>query len=174
MRFRPPPPPPVWVCFRRPPLFLFPCLFRVRPLRARCVGVGVFSWFLLFFLCVPRPVFLLSSSHLIVMLIFTFISCHPHLHLTVGTSVLTPPRRGVCVCVKHLNRCKTSNPFFHSRGVVGILGVTTQRRHSKFAVICNLDADCTYLQDSLVSTTSLIMFALDSVPYRSYEGSFFV
>ena len=31
------------------------------------------------------------------------------------------------------------------RGVVGILGVTTQRRHSKFAVICNLDADCTYL-----------------------------
>ena len=28
----------------------------------------------------------------------------------------------LCVCVKHLNRCKTSNPFFHSRGVVGILG----------------------------------------------------
>ena len=51
----------------------------------------------------------------------------------------------VCVCVKHLNRCKTSHQYFQSRGMVGILGVTTQRRHSKFAVICNLDADCTYL-----------------------------
>ena len=35
--------------------------------------------------------------------------------------------------------------YFLAGGVVGILGVTTQRRHSKFAVICNLDADCTYL-----------------------------
>ena len=50
-----------------------------------------------------------------------------------------------CVCVEHLNRCKTSIVFLVCRGVVGTLGVTTQRRHSKFAVICNLDADCTYL-----------------------------
>ena len=34
------------------------------------------------------------------------------------------------------------------RGVVGILGVTTQRRHSKSAVTCNLDADCTCLRSS--------------------------
>ena len=32
-----------------------------------------------------------------------------------------------------------------SRGAVGILEVTAQRRHFKFAVICNLDADSTYL-----------------------------
>ena len=100
-RFRPPPPPPVWVCFRRPPLFLFPCLFRVRPLRARCVGVGVFSWFLLFFLCVPVSRFLLS--------IFIFISCAScscsHLHVLViliftslsGPQLLSPPSGGVCV-----------------------------------------------------------------------------
>ena len=47
------PPPLVLVFFRRPPLFVFPCLFRVRPLRARCVGVGVLSWFLLFFFACP-------------------------------------------------------------------------------------------------------------------------
>ena len=35
-----------------------------------------------------------------------------------------------------------------SRGAVGILEVTAQRRHFKFAVICNLDADCTYLHFS--------------------------
>ena len=46
-RFRPPTPPLVLVRFRWPPLFPFPCLFRVRPLRARCVGVGVLSFLLL-------------------------------------------------------------------------------------------------------------------------------
>ena len=51
------PPPLVLVFFRRPPLFLFPCLFRVRPLRARCVGVGVLSWFLLSFLAFPVSCF---------------------------------------------------------------------------------------------------------------------
>ena len=30
---------------------------------------------------------------------------------------------------------------------MGILEVTAQRRHFKFAVICNLDADCTYLRE---------------------------
>ena len=44
-RFRPPPPPLVLVRFRRPPLFPFPCLFGVRPLRARCAGAGVHSLF---------------------------------------------------------------------------------------------------------------------------------
>ena len=31
---------------------------------------------------------------------------------------------------------------------MGILEVTAQRRHFKFAVICNLDADCTYLREA--------------------------
>ena len=30
---------------------------------------------------------------------------------------------------------------------MGILEVTAQRRHFKFAVVCNLDADCTYLRE---------------------------
>ena len=34
-----------------------------------------------------------------------------------------------------------------SRGAVGILEVTAQRRHFKFAVIWNLDADCTHLRE---------------------------
>ena len=34
-----------------------------------------------------------------------------------------------------------------SRGAVGILGVTAQRRHFKFAVICNIDADSIYLRE---------------------------
>ena len=56
----------------------------------------------------------------------------------------------VCMCVKHPNRCKTCTLIYlSSRGVVGILGVNPQRRHSKFAVICNLDADCTYLRSLL-------------------------
>ena len=60
-----------------------------------------------------------------------------------------------CVCVKHLNRCKTRTLIYLScRGVVGILGVTTQRRHSKFAAICNLDADCTYLRSLLQRLSS--------------------
>ena len=36
------------------------------------------------------------------------------------------------------------------------------------------NSDAYFKEDSLVSTTSLIMFAWDSVPYRSYDGSFFV
>ena len=35
-----------------------------------------------------------------------------------------------------------------SRGAVGILEVTAQRRHLKLAAICNLDADCTYLREA--------------------------
>ena len=36
------------------------------------------------------------------------------------------------------------------------------------------NSDDYFEEDSLVSKTSLIMFAWDSVPYRSYDGSFFV
>ena len=124
-RVRPPPPPLVLVFFRRPPLFLFPCLFRVRPLRARCVGVGVFSWFLLPFLCVPRPGFLLSSSHLIFMLISL-----SFLVIFIFTSLAGHTLLGrVCVCVERLNRRKTSRRIFIyinililMQGVTGVPG----------------------------------------------------
>ena len=73
-------PPPLvgfWPVVR--PLFLFPCPFRVCPFRARCVGVGVFSFPLPF--CVPPLVFRLSNFHLIFIVIsFPFFS-HFHLHL---------------------------------------------------------------------------------------------
>ena len=36
---------------------------------------------------------------------------HLHFHLMAGTSVFPPHFGGVCVCVKHLNRCKTSIRF---------------------------------------------------------------
>ena len=49
----------------------------------------------------------------------------------------------------------------YSRGAVGILEVTAQRRHFKFAVICNQDADCTYLQDDETSS-HCIGYALGS------------
>ena len=80
---------------RRPSAFLFPCLFRVCPFRARCV-VLVFSPFFSFFFCVPLLGFLLGSCHLI----FILISCSFSFHL--------PCCGRVCVCVFHLNRCKTS------------------------------------------------------------------
>ena len=92
-RFRPPPPPLVLVRVRRPSaLFLFPCLFRVCPFRARCV-VLVFA--LSLFSCVPLFASWLSSF-----------SSHFHLHfifIFISSALL---RRGVCV--DHLNRCKTS------------------------------------------------------------------
>ena len=44
--------------------------------------------------------------------------------------------------------------FSFSRGAVGILEVTTQRRHFKFAVIGNLDADSTYLREDDEHTDS--------------------
>ena len=47
--------------------------------------------------CVPRLVFLLSNFHPIFILISPSFPCHPHLHLTVGTSVFNPAWRGVCV-----------------------------------------------------------------------------
>ena len=59
-----------------------------------------------------------------------------------------------CLCVCPL---KSQGSFWNvmpdffttvdSRGAVGILEVTAQRRHFKFAVIWNLDADCTHLRE---------------------------
>ena len=93
--------------------FLFPCLFRVCPRRAKCVGVGVFSWFLSSFVAFPLSGSRLSSFH------FTFIFISPPSSFILifislpGPQLTAPLLRGVCV--KHLNRCKTSN-FSSSRG----------------------------------------------------------
>ena len=78
-RFCAPPPPLVgfWPVVR--PLFLFPCPFRVCPFRARCVGVGVFSFPFPF--CVPPLVFRLSNCHFIFIVIsFPFLSFSPSSH----------------------------------------------------------------------------------------------
>ena len=92
-RFRLPPPP--LVLFRCPSAsaFLFPCLFRVCPFRARCV-VLVFS--LTLFFCVPLFASWFSKFHFI----FIVISLSFSFHL--------PRCGGACVCVYHLYRCKTS------------------------------------------------------------------
>ena len=82
----------VWPVVR--PLFLFPCPFRVCPLWARCVGVGVSLFPLLF--CVPRLVSRLSSCHLISSVISFPCPFHPHLHLTCR-SLKKPRCCGACV-----------------------------------------------------------------------------
>ena len=51
----------------------------------------------------------------------------------------------VCVCVEHLNRCKTSNPYCHSRGAVNLIPSTAQRRRWFEIVISGLIIP-TYLQ----------------------------
>ena len=90
-------------CLTPPPLvlfrcssafaFLFPCLFRVCPFRARCV-VLVFSLYL--FSCVPLFASWLSKFHFIVIVISLSFSLH------------LPRCGGACVCAYHLYRCKTS------------------------------------------------------------------
>ena len=78
-------PPPPLVLFRCPSAsaFLFPCLFRVCPFRARCV-VLVFS--LSLFFCVPLFASWLGNVHFI----FIVISLSFSFHL--------PRRGGACVC----------------------------------------------------------------------------
>ena len=75
-------------------IFLFPYPVRVCPFWARCVGVGVFSFFPFFF-CVPRLVSRLGS-----------LSFQVHFHLIFIFTSSTLLQQGVCV--PHLNRCKTS------------------------------------------------------------------
>ena len=89
--------------FRLPPLrwswsvsvglrfFLFPCLFRVRPLRARCVGVC---------LLLPSSFAFPSSRPGYVTFISSSLSSHFHPpFILIFISFLRAPRRqGVCVC----------------------------------------------------------------------------
>ena len=99
-RFRPPPPPRVWFRSSVGLRFSFPLPFQGLP----APGQVCLCWCFLFvpplFLCVPRPAFRLSNSHLIFMLnspsflvILIFISWHFHaLHSRVcvcGTSEQT-------------------------------------------------------------------------------------
>ena len=139
----------------------------------------------------------------------------------------------MCVCVEHLNRCKTSTHYCDCRGPRLHSSVRGQRSYWCLERICSL-INCTYLhvsffpimacgqainrtieqlvwasvhfriqdcttdglfriwslfylshlhlgysddyfeEDSLVSRTNLILHAWDSVPHRSYDGSFFV
>ena len=98
------PPPPLvgfWPVVLPP--FLFPC-----PSRVRRFGLGVWCWcFLLFpfFFWIPRLVSRLGK-----------VSSHVHCYLIfISMSPFHPPCCGrVCVCVCHLNRCKTSH---YCRGV---------------------------------------------------------
>ena len=74
----------------------------------------------------------------------------------IGTLVLAlilPPLGEACVCVTLgiigilLDFLICFSSLYHSRGAVGILEVTAQRRHFKLAVIWNLDADGTHLRE---------------------------
>ena len=118
-RFCPPPPPSAGLGLSpSASAFLFPCLFRVCPLRARCVGVGVFSFPLPF--AFPLFVSRLSNSHFI----FMFTSPSSFFILTFTSSSEFTPCLAGCVCVEHLNRCKTSHRSFQSRGAVVHSAVT--------------------------------------------------
>ena len=73
--------------------------------------------------CVPRLGFLLSNIHFI----FIFISFSSP--FSSSFSLHSPdlsfgPRLAGCVCVEHLNRCKTSTSFLDSRGAVVHSAVT--------------------------------------------------
>ena len=103
-------------CPSPPSAFLFPCLFRVCPLRARCVGVGVFSF--------PRLLRSPSPQNSPLIFIFSSFSSpfHPHFDFTVRTSVAGPASRCVCVCV--WNVCtEVKLPFqFHFPGYISQRG----------------------------------------------------
>ena len=76
--------------------------------------------------------------------------------------------RSSCVCVfKLLVTCSINGYFvLSSRGVVGILGVTTQRRHYKFAVCCDMQSwtqiarTCTYSSRAKLRTGNNIVLLL--------------
>ena len=96
--------------------FFFPCPFRVCPFWARCV-VLVFS--LSIFFCVPLFASWLSNFHFIFIFISLSLSFHP------------PRCCGVCVCVYHLYRCRTS---YSCRGPLGNIAVSGQRRRCNVPV----------------------------------------
>ena len=102
------PPPFLWLVFG-PSFVRF--FFSLAVSGFACFGLGVlvlvFSLFP-FLLCVPPLVFWLSNCHLIFMVISFPFSFNFHLHL-----ICRPRLPGVCV--KHLNRWKTSN-LICSRG----------------------------------------------------------
>ena len=102
--------------------FSFPLPFQGSPAPGQVCWCWCFLLVPPLLFCVPRLVFLLSNFHLIFILISLSFSCHPHFHLTAGTSVFDPAWRGVCV--EHLNRCKTSILYQTRRGAVVHSAVT--------------------------------------------------
>ena len=111
--------------------FLFSCPFRVSPLRARCVGVGVCSSpLLLRSPPVPVKYFFISpslSSH-------PHSPLHPHLHLFCTKNTL---RTAGCVCVWNVCTdvkfqrwsCILYHNFVNAGDHRGPGGVGDQRRH---------------------------------------------
>ena len=103
------------------------------------------------------------------------------------------PMNWMCVCVEHLNRCKTSCLFSTAGGT----RPSRKRMPTKLCVTVEAQSDQLYvpaisklviilpftlkswvfrwlLRRGLLSKTSLILHAWDSVPHRSYDGSIFV
>ena len=106
-----PPPPLVLLRVRRPPLFFFLAL---SGFARSAPGVLVLVFAPSLFFCVPLLGSRLSS-----------LSSHSHSHLIFGphfilifTSFATLPKAG-CVCVYHLNRCKTCLLFGHNSTLQG-------------------------------------------------------
>ena len=111
-RVRPSPPSAGLGLFPSASAFSFPLPFQGSPV----LGQVCWCWCSLLvpplLFCVPRLVFPLSNFHLIFIFISSSSPFHPHFHFTVRTSVAHPAGRCVCVCVEHLNRCKTSTVAF--------------------------------------------------------------
>ena len=126
-RVRLPPPPLVLVRFRRPPLF-FSLAFSGFARSGPGVLVLVFSPSPLLLLRSPSRVSVKRSSHLIFISISSSSPFHFHFHLIVRALIVHPPAGG-CVCVKHLNRCKTS--FFSNNAATSDLRHRRRQRRRK-------------------------------------------
>ena len=86
-----------------------------------------------------------STGHIFVVIIIMAIIwqwlCSLHSLFSISFSVWFEPFKHVlemCVCGKHLNRCKTCTFmfFFFVRGVVGIIGVAWSHRLTKTLQVC--------------------------------------
>ena len=128
----------------------------LRPGRAPVLlsfGRACKRWFLLLSFCTPALCVFLSSWQppAVVwppLLLLSSSGCarEPCALWSVCVCVSTPVSKDFMANSRHFNLDNfVILSSSSSRGAVGIFEVTAQRRHFKFAVICNLDADCTYL-----------------------------
>ena len=79
----------------------------------------------------------------------------------------------MCVCVEHLNRCKTSIGFA-CRGTQHFTGAVSNEATSEMGYPAWPAGRTCIVEDSLGSRSGLVVHVRDSVPNRSYDGSFFV